>query len=196
MIKTSKKLKIAFDVDNTLVCYEKIKSLISHIDNKNLEKKHDSVEELREYQKDYNNFTFKKTNLLAEFLHNLKSMGAELIVLSSRPAKKFFEKFTRWQLERAGFEFPNIILGCIKKGEYCSLNEVDILIDDNFHHCTSFYHSNPNGKVFHFTENQCREDDERFQTLSTFEELIFELQNYINFSNNKHPLKDYTELEK
>ncbi len=68
-----------------------------------------------------------------ETLTELRSEGHEILVLTARSKEWFInpEKVSRDWLEKRHIPYDGIVAEVRKKGEYCLLNGVDVLVDDN-----------------------------------------------------------------
>lgn len=70
-----------------------------------------------------------------EVLKRLHKAGHKIYFVSRRPNLKSQQRSAFYWLKNRGVEFENIILNCKNKPNFCTTNNIDLLIDDMVQNC-------------------------------------------------------------
>lgn len=155
MNELQRKLKIAIDIDNTLIVHEgAIPNMIVRLQTALMngpEKRNRRIVESDWREEGCFCITpDEKEADSIKVIRRLAEEGHEIIVLSSRPGMSPIKYLTEWSLDKHGIPYHKLVLNCQNKADYCRERDIDVLIDDNEVTCKRVVEKNPETLVINF----------------------------------------------
>lgn len=182
-------MRIGIDIDDT-ICYS-IENMLPYIckfygfdyeEEKNKELGYDAYHGLPNFYEfaveHYEKFMpdAKLKENANYYINKLSELGHEIIFITARSSYGFSDPYgvSKEYLEKYDIHYDKLVVGALEKGKVCSLENIDVFIDDNIKNC--YNAENYNIDVWLF-DNVFNKQDNHFERVNDWEDVYNKIMN-------------------